>query len=170
MPSHVEQSIVVDVPLTTAYNQWTQFETFPEFMDGVEEVRQLNDKRLHWRAKVGGKTKEWEAQIVEQTPDRRIAWQSTTGAMNRGVVEFNPTDDGKTEVSIRLTYEPEGVVENVGDFFNVMNGRVRGDLERFKTFIESRGAATGQWRGEIHGGKVEPRLNDVGGATGTTVV
>ena len=151
--SRIEKSIDVNVPVHTAYNQWTQFESFPQFMEGVEEVQQLDDKRLHWRAQIGGKQKEWDAEIVEQQPDRRVAWRSLDGAPNDGIVTFQPIDANSTRVTLALDYAPEGFLENVGDALGFVSGRVKGDLERFKAFIESRGAETGAWRGEIHGGQ-----------------
>ena len=147
--AQIERSIDVEVPVRTAYNQWTQFEEFPRFMEGVEEVRQLDDKRLVWRAKIAGKTEEWNAEIDEQTPDERVAWHATTGAKNAGVVTFHYLEPNKTRVMLQLEYEPEGLVENVGSALGVVERRVAGDLERFKEFIESRGAETGAWRGEI---------------------
>ncbi|HEX3177417.1 MAG TPA: SRPBCC family protein [Methylomirabilota bacterium] len=151
----IEQSIDVDVPVRTAYNQWTQFEEFPRFMEGVEQVRQLDDKRLHWRAKVAGKVKEWDAEITEQTPDQRIAWTSRSGAWNAGVVTFHKLDDNRTRVMLQIDYDPQGVVENVGDAVGFVGMRVKGDLQRFKDFVESRGRETGAWRGEIKEGRVE---------------
>ena len=148
--STIEQSIDVNVPVRTAYDQWTQFEEFPRFMEGVREVRQLDDKRLAWCAEVGGKEKRWEAEITEQIPDARIAWRSRTGANNAGVVTFHRLDDQKTRVMLQLDYDPEGVVENVGDAVGVVSARVRGDLARFKDFIEQRGRETGAWRGSIN--------------------
>ena len=148
--STIEQSIDVNVPVRTAYDQWTQFEEFPRFMEGVREVRQLDDKRLAWCAEVGGKEKRWEAEITEQIPDARIAWRSRTGANNAGVVTFHRLDDQKTRVMLQLDYDPEGVVENVGDAVGVVGARVRGDLARFKDFIEQRGSETGAWRGSIN--------------------
>jgi len=148
----VEKSIVVDVPVSTAYNQWTQFEEFPEFMEGVEEVRQEDDTRLFWRANIGGKDVEWEAEIFEQEPDERISWRSTTGAYNAGTVRFEDADDGGTQVFLRLEYEPEGFFETVGSALGFVGNRVESDLERFKEFIEERGGETGAWRGEVHGG------------------
>ena len=145
----IEKSIDVHVPVRTAYDQWTQFEEFPRFMEGVEEVRQLDDRRLHWRAKVGGKEEEWDAEITEQLPDERVAWRSTSGAENAGVVTFHHIDANTTRVMLQLEYDPEGVVENVGDALGVVSRRVEGDLKRFKEFIEGRGAETGAWRGEI---------------------
>jgi uncharacterized membrane protein len=153
--SFVTKTIEVDVPVRTAYNQWTQFEEFPRFMEGVEEVRQLDDRRLHWRAKIAGKEEEWDAEIVEQTPDQRIAWRSTTGATNNGTVTFRPIDDQHSMVSLELEYETAGLVETVGDKVGLVGKRVEGDLQRFKEFIESRPRETGAWRGEIHGARVE---------------
>jgi uncharacterized membrane protein len=145
----IEKSITVDVPVRTAYNQWTQFEEFPRFMEGVREVKQLNDKRLHWRAEIGGKEKEWDAEITEQVPDSRIAWRSVTGTPNAGVVTFHRLSDNSTKVMTQIAYTPEGMVENVGDAIGVVEQRVEGDLKRFKEFIESRGQETGAWRGTI---------------------
>ena len=145
----IEQSIEVQVPLSTAYNQWTQFEQFPRFMEGVEEVRQLDDKRLHWIAESGGKREEWDAEITEQRPDERVAWRSTTGAPNAGVVTFHRLSDDMTKVMLQLDYEPEGMIEKVGDALGIVERRTKGDLERFKEFIESRGSETGAWRGKI---------------------
>jgi uncharacterized membrane protein len=145
----IEKSIDVDVPVRATYNQWTQFEEFPRFMEGVQEVKQLDDKRLLWRASIGGKEKVWEAEITEQIPDNRIAWRSRGGAHNAGVVTFHRLSDDRTRIMLQLEYEPEGVVENVGDAVGVVSARVTGDLERFKEFIESRGRETGAWRGEI---------------------
>lgn len=148
-----ETSIVVKAPLEEVYNQWTQFEEFPRFMEGVEEVRQLDDKTLFWRARVAGAVKEWDADIVDQTPNRRIAWKSRSGAQNAGAVLFAHTDDG-TLVTLKLVYEPEGATETVGDALGFVSRRVEGDLHRFKEFIEERQRATGAWRGEIHGREV----------------
>jgi uncharacterized membrane protein len=145
----IEKSIDVDVPVRVAYNQWTQFEEFPNFMEGVLEVTQLDDKRLRWRASIGGKEKVWEAEITEQIPDDRIAWRSRGGAHNAGVVTFHRLADDKTRIMLQLEYDPEGMVETVGDAVGVVAARVKGDLERFKEFIESRGRETGAWRGEI---------------------
>jgi uncharacterized membrane protein len=152
---HIEKSVDVDAPLSMVYNQWTQFEEFPEFMEGVLEVRQLDDKRLHWRAKIAGKEKEWDAEIFEQTPDERIAWRSTSGILNTGQVWFQSLGPNKTRVCLKINYDPDGVVENIGDALGVVSVRVQGDLNRFKKFIEKRGAETGGWRGEIHGRDVQ---------------
>src|SRR5262249_50575385 len=157
MASKVDKSIVVDAPISTVYDQWTQFEEFPRFMEGVKEVKQLDDKRLHWRAEIGGKELEWDAEIIEQTPDRRISWRNTAGPYNEGIVDFVPMDGPRTEVRVIMAYDPKGVVENVGDLLGFLSGRVEGDLKRFKKFIESRGVETGAWRGEIHQGRVESR-------------
>ena len=145
----IEKSIDVDVPIRTVYNQWTQLEDFPKFMEGVLEVKQLDDRRLRWRASVGGKEKTWEAEITEQIPDDRIAWRSRGGAPNAGVVTFHRLGDNKTRIMLQLEYEPEGPVEQLGDRVGVVSHRVEGDLERFKKFIEERGHETGAWRGEV---------------------
>jgi uncharacterized membrane protein len=145
----IEQSIEVDVPAKTAYNQWTQFEEFPKFMEGVKSVQQLNDKRLHWRAEIAGKEKEWDAEITEQIPDQRIAWRSRSGASNGGVVTFHVLSPTRSKVMLQLEYDPETFIEKAGDAVGIVSQRVSGDLERFKDFIESRGRETGAWRGEI---------------------
>jgi uncharacterized membrane protein len=145
----IEKSIEVEQPVRTVYDQWTQFEQFPRFMEGVEEVRQLDDTRLLWRAKIGGKTEQWEAEIVEQRPDERIRWTSTRGAMTAGLVTFNKVSNGRTRVTLRMDYDPQGFVEKAGDMLGFVTRRVEGDLKRFKSFIEERGAATGEWRGTV---------------------
>jgi uncharacterized membrane protein len=145
----VEKSIDVHVPVTTAYNQWTQFESFPQFMEGIKEVRQIDDTHLHWTAKIGGKEVEWDAEITEQIPDERIAWRSTGGRKHAGVVTFHRIDDSTTRVMLQLEAEPEDFLEKVGDMLGVFERRVEGDLKRFKEFIESRGQETGAWRGEV---------------------
>lgn len=147
--ANIERSIDVNVPVRTAYNQWTQFEEFPKFMEGIEEVKQLDDKHMHWRAKIAGKEEEWDAVITEQEPDMRVAWTNTTGARNAGVVTFHHLDDNKTRVMLQLDYEPEGLIENVGSALGFVERRVEGDLKRFKEFIESRGTETGAWRGAV---------------------
>ena len=147
--STIEQSIEVAVPVRTAYNQWTQFEEFPRFMEGVEEVRQVDDTRLHWSTKVGGREQEFDAEITEQRPDERIAWTATQGAEQAGVVTFHRVDDQRTKIMLQLDAEPEGVVEKVGDAVGVLKRRVKGDLERFKELIEERGTESGAWRGEV---------------------
>lgn len=150
MTKQVESSINVKVPVHTAYNQWTQFEDFPRFMEGVKEIRQLDDQHVHWVAEVGGKQKEWDAEITEQIPDQRIAWRSVNGAPNAGTVEFRPLGSNETEVRVRMEFEPEGAMEKVGSALHAPDARVKGDLKRFKEFIESRGSESGAWRGEIH--------------------
>jgi uncharacterized membrane protein len=147
--STIEKSIEVNVPVRTAYNQWTQFEEFPRFMEGVKEVNQLDDTHLHWKAAIAGQDKEWDAEITEQTPDQRIAWTSRGGAINGGVVTFHRLSDARSKVMLQLEYAPQGVVENVGDALGVVSLRVQGDLERFKEFIEKRGRETGAWRGQV---------------------
>jgi uncharacterized membrane protein len=147
--STIEESIEVNVPVTTAYNQWTQFEQFPEFMEGVEEVRQLDDTHLHWVAKIAGKTTEWDAEITEQHADHRVAWRSTDGKPNGGVVTFHKISDTTTRVMLQMDYDPEGIVETVGDKLGFAKRRVTSDLERFKKLIESRGVETGGWRGDV---------------------
>jgi uncharacterized membrane protein len=146
----VIKTVDVNVPVRTAYNQWTQFESFPHFMEGVEYVKQLDDQRLHWRANVGGQVKEWDARITEQIPDERIAWCSTSGAENAGVVTFHRLADNLTRITLQIDYDPEGFVENVGDALGFVSRRMEGDLERFKQCIEDRGHETGAWRGTIH--------------------
>jgi uncharacterized membrane protein len=147
--SKIMESIDVEVPVTTAYNQWTQFEQFPRFMEGVESVQQVDDQTLRWKATIGGAKREWTARITEQTPDQRIAWANTDGATNAGVVTFHRLSDTTSRVALQLDYEPEGVVENVGDMLGVVSRRVVGDLERFKKFIEDRGRESGGYRGTI---------------------
>ncbi len=149
MPSSIEQSIEVEVPVTTAYNQWTQFEKFPSFMDNIVEVRQVDDTHLHWVAEFGGNRHEWEAEITEQTPDERIAWTNTTGKDNAGVVTFHRLDDNLTRIMVQMDFVPEGVKEKLGDLLNAPERRVEADLARFKELIEQRGSETGAWRGEV---------------------
>ena len=147
--SVIEQSIEINVPVRAAYNQWTQFEEFPNFMEGVKQVKQLDDTHLHWKAELGGKEKEWDAEITEQIPDERIAWRSRNGAPNAGVVTFHRLSDSKSKVMLQMEYDPQGIVENVGDAAGIVSQRVLRDLERFKQYIESRGQETGAWRGTV---------------------
>jgi uncharacterized membrane protein len=147
--SVIARSITINVPVATAYNQWTQFEEFPAFMEGVEAVDQLDDRRLRWCAEVAGMKREWTAEITEQIPDERIAWHSTSGARNNGLVTFRPLDSRRCNVGVQIDYEPEGAAESVGDWLGLVTRRVEGDLERFKRFIETRGVETGGWRGAI---------------------
>ena len=147
--STVEESIEVEVPVSTAYNQWTQFEEFPQFMEGVESIKQLDDTHLHWVTEVGGRQKEFDAEVTEQTPDQRIAWRSTSGTEHAGVVTFHKVDEGQTRIMVQMDIDPDGIVETAGDALGVPKRRVRGDLERFKQLVESRGEASGAWRGEV---------------------
>lgn len=148
MPT-IEKSIDINVSAHTAYDQWTQFEDFPKFMEGIKEVRQLDDTHVHWRAEIGGKEKEWDAEITEQIPDQRIAWRSVTGAQNDGVVTFDRTGDDSVRVTLRMHYETESAIEDVGEAAGMLERTVEDDLGRFKEFIESRGASTGTWRGQV---------------------
>jgi hypothetical protein len=150
MTTKVEKSIQVDVPVNQAYNQWTQFEDFPHFMGGVREVRQLDARRLHWVAEIAGVRREWDAEILEQVPDQKIAWAATSGATNAGAVRFESAGPSSTIVYLALEYEPEGVVEQVGDKLGIVERQVTSDLERFKRLIEDEGYATGAWRGSIN--------------------
>ena len=147
--SKIESSIDVDVPVRVAYDQWTQFEEFPRFMDAVESVKQLDDTHLHWTAKLAGVRKEWDAEITQQEPDQRVAWTSTTGARNAGAVDFHRLDDRSTRITLTMDVEPDGALETVGDAVGVPEREVEGDLKRFKKFIEGRGDATGEWRGNV---------------------
>jgi uncharacterized membrane protein len=150
----IEKSIEVRCPVHSVYNQWTQFEDFPKFMTGVKEVRQLDDTHVHWRAEIWGKDKEWDAEIVEQVPDQRIAWRSTSGdAPNGGTVRFEPLGPDRTRVNLTMEYEPQGAIEKAGDALGVLSGRVESTVKQFKEFIEKRGGETGAWRGEVRGGR-----------------
>lgn len=165
--SQVMETIEVDVPVRVAYNQWTQFEEFPEFMDGVEQVTQLDDTHLHWVAKIAGVRREWDAEITEQVPDRMVAWTNIDGVMNRGIVTFDPIESRATRVTLTMDFEPDNLVENVGDKLGLVHGRVRGDLERFRDFISSRGYETGAWRGVVRGGAAEETESSGSVAPGT---
>ena len=145
----VTHTVDVAVDTRTAYNQWTQFEEFPRFMEGVEAVEQLDDRHLRWEVDIAGVDREFEAEITEQTPDQRIAWRSRTGVDQGGVVTFHPLDDSHTRVTLQMAMEPEGAAEQVGDKMGLVSARTKGDLERFKDFIEERGSETGAWRGEV---------------------
>jgi uncharacterized membrane protein len=149
----IEQQIEVDVPVSTAYNQWTQFETFPEFMEGVDEVKQLDDSLLHWAVTVAGRKAEWDARIVEQDPDRRIAWESVDGKHNRGAVTFEPLGKSRTRINVSLSYLVDDAAEQAGQAVGLDDRRVRADLKRFRDLIESRGEETGAWRGTIKSGQ-----------------
>ena len=152
MTTKVEKSIQVDVPVRTAYDQWTQFEDFPHFMGGVKEVRQEGDQRLHWVAEIAGVRREWDAAVLEQVPDQKVAWAATSGATNAGAVRFEAAGAGSTIVHLTLEYEPEGVVEQVGDKLGIVERQVTSDLERFKALIEDQGYASGAWRGSVSPG------------------
>lgn len=147
--STVQKSVDVNVPVRTAYDQWTQFEEFPRFMEGIESVKQTDDTHLHWKAEIAGREEEWDAEITEQKPDERVAWHSTQGARNAGVVTFHRIDDDTTRVTLQMEVEPQGVVESAADAMGVLDRRVQGDLEHFKDYIEERGAPTGAWRGQV---------------------
>ncbi len=143
------KSIEVDVPVRTAYNQWTQFEEFPHFMEGVEKVEQVDDTHLRWQVDIAGVEREFDAEITEQTPDQRVAWRSRSGVDQGGVVSFHALDDDTTKVTLQMDFDPEGAAEQIGDKMGMVSSRIEGDLERFKDFIENRGAETGAWRGEV---------------------
>ena len=151
----IETSIEVNVPVSSAYNQWTQFEQFPHFMEGVQEIRQLDDKRLHWKAQIAGKETEWEAEITEQLPDERIAWKATSGQKNDGVVTFHRLSETTSKVMLQIDSEPQGLAETIGDKLGFLSARVEGDLKRFKEYVESQGGETGAWRGEVRGSEVK---------------
>ncbi len=147
--AYVEKTIHVARPVRTVYDQWTQFEDFPRFMEGVRAVRQVDDRHLRWRAEIGGREEEWDAEIIHQEPDARIAWRNTSGPYNAGLVTFRPAEGG-TQVTLRIDYEPSGMVEEIGDALGFVSRRVDGDLERFRRFVEERGTPTGAWRGSIN--------------------
>lgn len=147
--SSVTESVDVDVPIHTVYNQWTQFAEFPRFMEGVEQVDQVSDTMTHWRVKVAGATREFDAQITEQIPDERVAWHSVGGPGHAGVVTFHRTSPGTTRVTTQMEIDPEGFAENVADKAGLIKRRAKGDLERFKTFIEQLGSETGAWREHV---------------------
>ncbi|MBG0741081.1 SRPBCC family protein [Paeniglutamicibacter antarcticus] len=152
MSTKVEKNIMVNVPVSVAYNQWTQFEDFPHFMGGVKSVTHISDDRLEWVAEIAGVRRKWEAKILEQVPDRKVAWAATEGATNAGSVSFEDVGGGQTQIHLSLDYEPEGLVEKIGDKLNVVEHQAEGDLDRFKAFIEAEGYATGAWRGTISEG------------------
>jgi len=167
--SRIIEDIEVAVPVRVAYDQWTQFESFPKFMAGIDRVVQVDDKTLEWTATIAGVIKHWRAEIVEQQPDDLVAWRSTEGAHNDGLVRFEALAPGRTRVILQLEVEPEGFVEKAADALGVVERRVRGDLERFRDFIESRGQPTGGWRGQIEDGRVEDGADEPGGEPGSTV-
>jgi uncharacterized membrane protein len=155
--SRVQKSIDVDVPVRTAYNQWTQFEEFPRFMEGVKSVRQLDDTHLRWTAEIVGRQLEWDAQILEQRPDELVSWASTNGARNAGTVTFQRLADDRTRVTVLMEVDPDGALETIGEAIGVLDARVDRDLERFKAFIEGRRAPTGAWRGTVASGEPQDR-------------
>jgi uncharacterized membrane protein len=147
--AHVREDIEVDVPVTTAYNQWTQFEEFPTFMENVESVRQIDDTRLHWIAEIGGNKQEWTAEITRQEPDKVVAWRSVDGKGTSGEVEFEPLGPNRTRLELTMTWEPEGMVESLGEKLGADTLGIKRDLQNFKRIIEARGVETGAWRGEV---------------------
>lgn len=163
--SRFEEQITVDVPVRVAYDRWTRFEDFPSFMEGVKSVEQLDDKTLRWTASIAGVTKTWTAEIVDQTPDTRIAWKSIDGAENAGAALFQPVGSSQTDVTLRIDAEPEGAAQSVGDALGFLQRRVKGDLERFKDLVERTGGGVDGWRGEIHGDEVRPDPTDAPTAT-----
>lgn len=150
----IDEAIEVSVPTTVAYDQWTQFEQFPRFMEGVRAVRQIDPTRLHWDAEVAGHRHEWDAEITEQVPDRVVAWRSTEGYRNDGRVRFEPLSENRTRIHLHIDHEPEGIGERIGEWLGLAAHRAKGDLTRFREMIEARGTPTGTWRGEVHGGAV----------------
>jgi len=145
----IEESVEVEVPISTAYNQWTQFESFPNFMDGIDHVRHEGDTRLHWVADIGGERREWDAEITEQHPEERVAWKALDQPGPNGVVTFHKLDPGRTKVMVQMEYDPEGTKETVGSALGFDSHRIKGDLKSFKDFIESRSHETGAWRGDV---------------------
>jgi uncharacterized membrane protein len=152
-PTSVDAAVDVGVPVTVAYNQWTQFEEFPQFMEGVDEVKQLDDTLLHWAATIAGRRAEWDAQIIEQEPDRRITWESVDGKRTRGTVTFETKGPERSRVRLHMSYQPDGVAEQVGSAMGLDSRRIHGDLARFRELVEGRQSATGAWRGEVHDGE-----------------
>ena len=148
----IRESVEIDVPVSTAYNQWTQFEEFPQFMEGVESVKQTDETHLFWVAEIGGKRREWQAEIVEQKPDQKISWRALDGNGPNGVAEFEPLGEDITLATVEIAYEPEGLTEQLGAKIGIDSRQVKGDLERFKELIESRGVESGAWRGEVEAG------------------
>ncbi|WP_104179377.1 SRPBCC family protein [Arthrobacter sp. B0490] len=167
MSTKVEETVEVNLPVTTVYNQWTQFEEFPHFMGGIKQITQLSDDRLEWVAEIGGIRRQWEAKVLEQVPDRKVSWAATEGATNAGSVTFEDLG-GITRVNLVLEYEPEGLVEKIGDKLNVVENQAKADLHRFKEFIESESYATGAWRGSVAGVGTAgtPTVEDAAGSRG----
>ena len=167
----IEKSVDVQTPVRTAYNQWTQFESFPAFMEGVDRVEQLTATRTHWHTTIGGVSREFDAEITEQHPDERVAWRSVSGPEHSGVVTFHRIDDATTRVHLQMAYEPESLTEKAGTALGVVGHRIQGDLGRFKEFIEHRGAETGAWRGDVGRSpqQGEPRMAPRGGGSAQSV-
>ncbi len=164
--SRIIEEVEVGVPVRVAYDQWSQFESFPQFMEGVDRVVQLDDKTLEWTASVAGKVKHWRAEIVEQRPDDLIAWRSIEGAQNDGAIRFEVLAADRTRIVAQLDVEPEGLVEKAGDALGIVERRVQADLGRFREFVESRGQSTGAWRGTIDDGRVESGTSSRSGSSG----
>ena len=168
----IQKEFEISVPVRAAYDQWTQFEEFPRFMDGVEEVVQIDNTHLHWRVSVAGKQKEWDAEITEQVPDRLIAWRSVSGTPNAGQVRFEPIAQDRTRILFAMEYQPETAVEKAGDAVGVLSRKVDKTVEDFKEFIEQRGRETGGWRGEVHHGEqrdnTAERMGTSGNQSGTS--
>jgi uncharacterized membrane protein len=152
----IEKTVEVDRPIRTVYNQWTQFEEFPRFMDGVKSVQQLDDTHVRWRAEIWGKDKEWDAEITEQVPDERISWKSVSGAPNAGTVRFEPLGADRTRVRLVMAYEPQGAIENAGDALGALSARVQSSVDNFKKYIEERGSEDGGWRGTVRDSQTDP--------------
>jgi uncharacterized membrane protein len=151
-PVRVEESVEMNIPVETAYNEWTQFEEFPRFMEGIEEVRQLDDTHVHWVASSGGRRREWDAEITEQRPNERVAWHATSGKRNAGVVTFHRLGDERSKMMVQLDFEPEGFRDTAGSILGLDRRRIRGDLERFSELVEGRGVESGAWRGTVEQG------------------
>jgi uncharacterized membrane protein len=153
----IEKIVEVDCPLSTVYNQWTQFEEFPRFMDGVKDVKQLDETHVHWRAELWGKDKEWDAEITEQVPDERISWKSVSAdAPNAGTVRFEPLGDNRTRVRLVMAYEPRGAIENIGDSLGILSASVQSSVDNFKKYVEQRRVEDGAWRGVVHDSVADP--------------
>jgi uncharacterized membrane protein len=152
MMGNIVESVDVNVPVRTAYNQWTQFESFPQFMDGVEEIRQTDETHTHWVTSIGGVKREFDATITEQHPDERVAWTTEDGPKHAGVITFHRLSDAETRVTAQMDIDPDGIAETVADKVGVISHRVKADMSRFKEFIEARGTETGQWRGDVEPG------------------
>lgn len=168
MSTKVEKRILVNVPVSTAYNQWTQFEEFPHFMGGVKSVKQTSDDRLEWVAEIAGVRRQWTAKVLEQIPDRKVAWAATEGATNAGAVEFEDVGGGQTSLRLSLEYDPEGIIEKIGDKLHVVDRQAEADLQRFKEFIEDAGYASGAWRKSVNEGAAvgTPGVEDAGASRG----